>query len=273
MPTKNITGKKRKDMDESKTASAVPQKMRSPKRTIVNSPSFGAASSGGLPPFVSLTTHAGRAGVKPIEVNWGAATPDERGPIIATNRDDGVRNCIGAHGGSYCIYRGLAVAAGALDPDYRPQLKMTIPAMTIGPYPSWSDPTKIVTMDPYGHECRTVFDEYFQKGYDIRPTIAVTKAHIDIPEIKVRMRDGFIKPDGKVRSCGTCVSCLVVTSSPGGRNADLAGIWPGEHLQGCCGARVAPAWRRRSLRLLRGDSAPPPVPPDQRHVPGAADAE
>lgn len=218
-----ITGKKRKDApEESKdAASSVPGHMRSPKRRVENSPSLGGPGSGKLPPYVSLTTHAGRSGVKPVTVNWGAETPDDRGPIIATNKDLGVRNCIGAHGGSYCIYRGLAVAAGALDPDYVPQLKMTTPAMKIGPYPSWSDPTKIVTMDPYGHEARTVFDEYFTKGYDIRPTIAVTKAHIDIPEIKDRMRTGHVKPDGKVcRACGPrCRGCAawqsVHTSSLG----------------------------------------------------------
>jgi hypothetical protein len=32
-----------------------------------------------------------------------------RGPIIGTNRYHKYRNAIGAHGGSYCIYRGLAV--------------------------------------------------------------------------------------------------------------------------------------------------------------------
>lgn len=35
--------------------------------------------------------------------------PDVRGPIIGTTRHHKYRNAIGAHGGSYCIYRGLAV--------------------------------------------------------------------------------------------------------------------------------------------------------------------
>jgi hypothetical protein len=46
---------------------------------------------------------------------WGAEDPDERGPVVATNRSDDVRNAIGAHGGSYCVYRALAAATGKLD--------------------------------------------------------------------------------------------------------------------------------------------------------------
>ena len=38
--------------------------------------------------------------------------------MLATNTNKGMRNAIGAHSGSYSIYRALAVAAGALDPVY-----------------------------------------------------------------------------------------------------------------------------------------------------------
>ena len=47
---------------------------------------------------------------------WGAATSEERGPILGTNTNEGHRNIIGAHSGSYSIYRALAVASGTLDP-------------------------------------------------------------------------------------------------------------------------------------------------------------
>jgi hypothetical protein len=43
-----------------------------------------------------------------------------------------------------------------------------------------------------------VFEPYFKKGYDIRPTIAVTKAHIDFPEIKDAIRVGRVKADGVI---------------------------------------------------------------------------
>ena len=53
--------------------------------------------------------------------------------------------------GSYCIYTGLAVAAGKLNPDYVPNLKLTSPVFTVGPHPSWSDPKKLASIDPFGH--------------------------------------------------------------------------------------------------------------------------
>ncbi|CAN0263135.1 unnamed protein product [Ectocarpus sp. 13 AM-2016] len=45
-----------------------------------------------------------------------------------------------------------------------------------------------------------VFDPWLRKGYDIRPTIAVTKAHIDLPEVREAVRLGRLVPDGKVLS-------------------------------------------------------------------------
>lgn len=45
-----------------------------------------------------------------------------------------------------------------------------------------------------------VFSPWLRKGYDIRPTIAVTKAHIDLPEVREAVRVGRLVPDGKVLS-------------------------------------------------------------------------
>ena len=129
---------------------------------------------------------------------WGAESPEERGPVVATVKHQGQRNAIGAHGGSYCVYTALAVAAGELDPNHMPQLDSTVPTNNFGPFPSWRDPTKLVTIDPWGHLVKEVFDPYFKKGYDIRPTIAVTKAHIDFPEVKDALREGRLKADGHV---------------------------------------------------------------------------
>lgn len=44
----------------------------------------------------------------------------------------------------------------------------------------------------------SAFAEYYAKGYDIRPTIAVTKAHIDFPEVKEAVRVGRLVPDDKI---------------------------------------------------------------------------
>lgn len=45
-----------------------------------------------------------------------------------------------------------------------------------------------------------VFSPWLDKGFDVRPTIAVTKAHIDLPEVREAVRVGRLKPDGKVLS-------------------------------------------------------------------------
>ena len=53
-------------------------------------------------------------------------------------------------------------------------------------------------MDPYGHMPSIAFEDHVKKGYDIRPTIAITKAHIDLPECKEAIRVGRLTPDGDV---------------------------------------------------------------------------
>jgi GTP cyclohydrolase II len=122
----------------------------------------------------------------------------ERGPVIATLSDPSRRNVVGTHSGSYAVYRALAVAAGVLDPDYKPDLTDTSPTDAIGPHPQWRDPERIVSIDPWGAVVFDVFADYYKKGYDIRPTIAVTKAHLSMPEIAQAMAAGRLKPDGKV---------------------------------------------------------------------------
>lgn len=148
--------------------------------------------------MITLTTHEDAFGSDPLPVKWGAPTARERGPIIATTRHSTQRNAIGAHSGSYCIYKALAVATGALDPEYTPKFDMTTPVCQIGPFTTWNHPKSIVSMDPYGHMPTEAFAEHVKKGYDIRPTIAITKAHIDLPECKEAIRVKRLIPDGDV---------------------------------------------------------------------------
>ncbi|EJK61260.1 hypothetical protein THAOC_18290, partial [Thalassiosira oceanica] len=91
---------------------------------------------------INLTSHSGTFGVDPIPVSWGHPDPLVRGPVICTVRHSSQRNAIGAHSGSYCVYTGLAVAAGKLNPEYVPNLKLTSPVFDIGPHSSWYDPKK-----------------------------------------------------------------------------------------------------------------------------------
>ncbi|MBL8525462.1 MAG: GTP cyclohydrolase II [Betaproteobacteria bacterium] len=150
---------------------------------------------------IVLTSHpkARRAGAF-FDIRWGAPSAVERGPVIASLTDPAQRNAIGTHGGAYAVYRALAVASGALDRDHRPDLTNTAPAEAVGPHPQWSDPGKIVSMDPWGHMVASAFASEIAAGADIRPTIAITKAHINMPELKAAIDAGRLKPDGDILS-------------------------------------------------------------------------
>lgn len=149
--------------------------------------------------YINLTTHTGRSGVDPVPVVWGAKTAEERGPIVCTNRHENRRNALGAHGGSYSLYRALAIANNALDPRYLPNWKNTHPAAKMGPHPAWGMPEKICTIDPYGAVVQQAFRSKIDElELDARPTIAITKAHIDLPEVKEGLRVGRMKADGHV---------------------------------------------------------------------------
>ena len=134
-------------------------------------------------------------------IHWGAADPLDRGPLVGTTTNRSQRNVIGTHSGSYGVYRALAVAAGNLTRGHRADLTDTAPTDLFGPYPQWGDAQKIVSIDPWGAVVQHVFADYLAQGYDIRPTIAVTKAHIHLPEIKQAL--AFQRLASTARSCST----------------------------------------------------------------------
>ncbi len=154
-----------------------------------------------------LTSHPARFGPTPV-LQWGATDPIKRGPIIGTVTTLPHRNVIGTHSGSYAVYRALAVASGTLDANHRADLTNTSPAADIGPHPAWGDPNKIVSLDPFGALVGEVYSKFYEKGYDIRPTIAVTKAHINMPELQAAIAKGRLKEDGQILKQG---GNLVVT--------------------------------------------------------------
>jgi len=122
----------------------------------------------------------------------------ERGPVIGTITAGSDRNAIGAHGGAYALYRALAVSAGALNPIARPDLRNTAPIIEIGPNPQWSEPARIVALDPWGHRIAEDFRQEIAEGLDIRPTIAVTKARLTLSELDEAVRSGRLKIDGDI---------------------------------------------------------------------------
>jgi GTP cyclohydrolase II len=147
---------------------------------------------------IRLTSHP-VSGAKPaFPIVWGAASARERGPIIGTVSRPQDRNVIGSHGGSYAVYRALAVSSGALDPIRRPDLTDTYPAATIGPFAQWTDPARIVALDPWGHLVAKNFRTELAEGVDIRPSIAITRARLDLPEIKAALDAKRLVADGHV---------------------------------------------------------------------------
>jgi GTP cyclohydrolase II len=90
------------------------------------------------------------------------------------------------------------VATRALARDHRPDLTDTSPVVVVPSRPQWADPTKIVSLDPYGHLVGEAFADAIAQGIDARPTIAITRAHINLPEILPRFRNSGLKPDGRV---------------------------------------------------------------------------
>ena len=146
-------------------------------------------------------------------LRWGAATAAERGPVI-TSRDPALRNAIGTHAGGYGVYRALAIAARTLPSNHRPDLTDTAPADLIGPHPQWTGDDKIVSLDPWGHLVGEVFREELAGGLDIRPTIAVTRAHIDMPEVRAAIEAGRVRRDGEVVAANGLVRVMKAAIDP-----------------------------------------------------------
>jgi GTP cyclohydrolase II len=124
------------------------------------------------------------------------------------------RNVIGAHGGTYSIYRALAVSSGALDPIARPDLKDTHPLIEIGPFAQWLGRGKIVSLDPWGHRITEDFKAEIEGGVDIRPTIAITKARLTLPEVREAVELGRLAEDGAIVRAGGEVGVIKAAIDP-----------------------------------------------------------
>ena len=146
---------------------------------------------------------------------------------------------------SYSLYRALAVAAGQLDPGHRPDLTNTAPAAPIGPFPQWAEPDQIVSLDPWGHLVGEAFADRLAEGWDIRPTIAVTRARINMPEIVA----------GDRAPAGLRPTATVLTEAGDARVTKVA---------------IEPVWWlpgvARRFGIDETDAAPRAVRADRRHV-------
>lgn len=147
---------------------------------------------------VVLTSHSNQMFQESLPINWGEKDPKKRGPVIATISDKHNRNAIGSHSGSYTVYRAMSIAAGQFPPDHKPDLENTEPTSEIGPHPSWFDPEQIISIDPWGGRVQKEYNDLLKDGYNIKPTIAVTQARLQLLEIKEAVAKGRLKPDNKI---------------------------------------------------------------------------
>ena len=91
------------------------------------------------------------------------------------------------------------MASRNLDVDHKPDFTNTEPPVDVGPFPQWADAKKIVSMDPFGHVAPSLFSHVIRdESILIRPTIAITKAHMRLPEIEQSVRSGRLDPDGMI---------------------------------------------------------------------------
>ncbi|KAH6892740.1 cyclohydrolase [Coprinopsis sp. MPI-PUGE-AT-0042] len=157
------------------------------------------------PGRVLLTTYPDQHGITPYPLQWGSPDPLTRGPVICSRLHSSIkaRNALGAHAGSYSIYRALSIAMGALNPTHKPDYSLTDPPIDLPPQPSWSSTDgsahKIVSFDPWGHLVPQIFKSHMdEQGLDIRPSIAVTKAHLKMSELDDAARKGDMVIDGSI---------------------------------------------------------------------------
>ncbi|KAH8794849.1 GTP cyclohydrolase-like protein II [Hyaloscypha finlandica] len=188
--------------DDSHSDDIVPPSPSLPASAFSSSPGTSSPLSHARKPSVTsriiLTTYPGQAGINPLPMGWGNKDPQQRGPVVVSRSATTIRRR-NAHGGSYSIYYALAVASHEIKIDHRPDFTNTEPAANIGPFPQWADKKKIVSMDPLGHLAPWLFKDTIEKeNVDIRPTIAITRAHMKLPELEQSVREGRLVPDGKV---------------------------------------------------------------------------
>ena len=121
---------------------------------------------------------------------------------------------------------------GALSPIHKLDYKNTQPPASIPPNLAWLYKTKIMSLDPWGHLVSTVFREETQEGRDVRPSIAVTKAHLKMSELDDAARRGALQVDG----------VLVLSSRPGlNTDGSMSSEEPGVEAN-VSKAAVEPVW-------------------------------
>ena len=148
----------------------------------------------------------------PIPILWGQPSARARGPVVAAAVPG--RNAIGVHAGIFAPIRGLSVETGALPADHSADLTGSEPAVDIGPFAQWAEPGRIVTFDPWGHRVAQDFGREIGQGLPLRPSIAVTKGCLLIPEIAQALQSGNLWPDRKVLQANGEIAVTKIAIEP-----------------------------------------------------------
>ena len=75
-------------------------------------------------------------------------------------------------------------------------------------------PQQIVSLDPWGHLVAENFQAEIAEGIDIRPSIAITRARLDLPEMQQAIAAGRLKHDGEVVHANGSVSVVKIAIDP-----------------------------------------------------------
>lgn len=144
-------------------------------------------------------------------------------PNIIINRKSKWRNGFGCQRGPFSIYKALSIATGQMSENHVPNLENTEPFFNPTPNKNWKN---ISSFHPYGHSQTPKYS--YNEPHDnklhylnissspekpknlvknnkgsietnpIEPTIAITKAKLNIPEIDNLISKGELTPDGKI---------------------------------------------------------------------------
>src|SRR5256885_2245272 len=97
-------------------------------RAVIFSKGSLAVTRSNRTDHIRLTSHPDPGAKQRFPIHWGASTARERGPIIGTVSQLGLRNVIGTHGGSHPLHRAPAVSSGRPHSLPRPALTNPFPA-------------------------------------------------------------------------------------------------------------------------------------------------
>lgn len=92
------------------------------------------------------------------------------------------------------MYRILSIAMGTPNPTHKPYYSKTELPVDIRPTTRWSNPSKIISFDPWG----SLFVGEIESGLDITPSIAVAKGHLKMSKLDDGAKMGDIEVDGSI---------------------------------------------------------------------------